>query len=103
MNHLLFVLFPGTWPNYDVNQLGMDTGNAILARASASKVFMRKGFDISFPLVTSNYPVAGEPSRYPLAEDGRIRLNLLTSFKVIMFIVGHFSILVNCSGSYSSS
>ena len=86
MNHLMFILFPGTWPNYDVNQLGMNTGNAILARASASKVLMRTGFDISFPLVTSNYPIAGEPSRYPMPEDGRVRLNLLASFKVLQII-----------------
>ncbi|KAL5110192.1 Exostosin-1b [Taenia crassiceps] len=81
MNHLLFILFPGSWPNYDVDELRMDVGNAMLARASASKVRMRKGFDISFPLVTSNYPEAGQPPRYTFTEDARIRLTLLTSFK----------------------
>ncbi|KAL5966879.1 Exostosin-1b [Taenia solium] len=88
MNHLLFILFPGSWPNYDIDELGMDVGNAMLARASASKVRMRKGFDISFPLVTSNYPEAGQPPRYPFTEDARIRLTLLTSFKGKRYVVG---------------
>ncbi|CDS42594.1 exostosin 1 [Echinococcus multilocularis] len=88
MNHLLFILFPGSWPNYDIDELRMDVGNAMLARASASKVRMRTGFDISFPLVTSNYPEAGQPPRYPFTEDARVRLNLLTSFKGKRYVVG---------------
>lgn len=81
MNHLLFVLFPGSWPKYDVDDLNMDVGSAMLARASASKARMRQGFDISFPLVTSNYPDAGQKPRYSPPPDARIHLNLLASFK----------------------
>ncbi|VDN99021.1 unnamed protein product [Rodentolepis nana] len=50
MNHLLFILFSGTWPYYDVDELNMDVGSAMLARASSSKIRMRRNFDISFPL-----------------------------------------------------
>ncbi|KAM7537862.1 hypothetical protein Aperf_G00000066391 [Anoplocephala perfoliata] len=91
MNHLLFVLFPGSWPKYDVDDLSFDVGSAMLARASASKVRMRQGFDISFPLVTSNYPEAGQKPRYSPPPDARIHLNLLASFKGKRYVVGNGS------------
>ncbi|VUZ45334.1 unnamed protein product [Hymenolepis diminuta] len=88
MNHLLFILFSGTWPHYDVDDLNMDVGSAMLARASASKVRMRQGFDISFPLVTSDYPEAGQIPRYSSPPDARIHLKLMASFKGKRYVVG---------------
>ncbi|CAG0891712.1 unnamed protein product [Cyprideis torosa] len=49
-NHLLFNLYAGTWPDYR-EELGFDTGKAILVRASPSVSTFREGFDISFPLI----------------------------------------------------
>ncbi|VDD77096.1 unnamed protein product [Mesocestoides corti] len=87
-NHLLFVLFPGSWPSYDVDDLRMDVGSAMLARASASRVRMRLGFDISFPLVTTNYPEWDQSPRFRPTQNGYIRLSLLTSFKGKRYVVG---------------
>lgn len=49
-NHLLFVQFLGTFPDYS-EQLDFATGQAILARASFNINFFRRGFDISVPLM----------------------------------------------------
>nr|CDS29094.2 exostosin 1 [Hymenolepis microstoma] len=88
MNHLLFILFSGTWPYYDVDELNMDVGSAMLARASSSKVRMRQNFDISFPLVTANYPDAGQIPRYSPPPDARVHLKFMASFKGKRYVVG---------------
>lgn len=49
-NHIIFNLYFGTWPDYNEDDLGFYTGDAILAKASISVSNMRPGFDISFPL-----------------------------------------------------
>ena len=55
-NHLLFVQFSGTWPDYS-NKLDFSTGRAILARASFGAGFYRKGFDVSLPLMHKEHPL----------------------------------------------
>lgn len=49
-NHVIFNLYSGTWPDYAEDDLGFDTGEAILAKASMSVTSFRPGFDISIPL-----------------------------------------------------
>jgi glucuronyl/N-acetylglucosaminyl transferase EXT1 len=49
-NHVIFNLYSGTWPHYAEDDLGFDTGEAILAKASMSVTSFRPGFDISIPL-----------------------------------------------------
>jgi len=49
-NHIIFNLYAGTWEQYNEDDIGFHTGNAILAKASMSVTNMRPGFDISFPL-----------------------------------------------------
>lgn len=49
-NHVIFNLYSGTWPEYAEDDLGFDTGQAILAKASMSISSFRHGFDISIPL-----------------------------------------------------
>ena len=50
VNHVVFNLYSGTWPDYTENGLGFDVGKAMLAKASISRLHYRTGFDISFPL-----------------------------------------------------
>lgn len=49
-NHIIFNFYSGTWPDY-TEDLGMDIGRAILAKASISVRNYRPSFDISLPLV----------------------------------------------------
>ena len=49
-NHLIFNLYSGSWPDYAEDDLGFDSGEAILARASAAVQVLRPGFDVSIPL-----------------------------------------------------
>lgn len=49
-NHIIFNLYSGTWPHYVEDDLGFDTGKAILAKASMSITSLRSGFDVSIPL-----------------------------------------------------
>ncbi|CAI5449751.1 unnamed protein product [Caenorhabditis angaria] len=55
-NHLIFNLYHGTFPDYDDHNLGFDTQNAIIARASSSEQNFLTGFDISLPLFHDNHP-----------------------------------------------
>lgn len=57
-NHVIFNLFSGTWPDYS-EDLRLDTGKAILAKASLSTEFYRPGFDVSFPLFLKSHPQKG--------------------------------------------
>lgn len=57
-NHVIFNLFSGTWPDYS-EDLRLDTGKAILAKASISTDFHRPRFDVSFPLFLKSHPQKG--------------------------------------------
>lgn len=72
LNHVIFNLYSGTWPNYTENDLDFDYGKAILAKASMSENQIRRDFDISIPLFHKVHPAkGGEPgslsaNNYPL-------------------------------------
>lgn len=57
INHILFNLYSGTWPDYSEQSLGFDAGYAILAKASMSVQQLRKDFDISIPLFHKQFPL----------------------------------------------
>lgn len=59
LNHVIFNLYSGTWPNYTENNLDFDYGKAILAKASMSEDHVRPGFDISIPLFHKIHPEKG--------------------------------------------
>lgn len=54
-NHVIYNLYSGTWPDYS-EHFGIDTGEAILAKASISTQKFRAGFDISLPLFHKELP-----------------------------------------------
>ena len=57
-NHLIFVQYSGTWPDYS-EILDFPTGQAILARASMNIRVHRSGFDVSLPLMHKEHPGVG--------------------------------------------
>ncbi|XP_064483993.1 exostosin-1-like [Ornithodoros turicata] len=57
-NHVLFNLFSGTWPDY-TEDLGFDSGLAIVAKSSVPERWLRPGFDISLPLFPRSHPKRG--------------------------------------------
>ncbi|KAL1242895.1 Exostosin-1b [Trichinella spiralis] len=59
MNHLIFNLYSGTWPDYDLTELGFEPGQAILAKASFSSRHYRSHFDISLALFHDILPLRG--------------------------------------------
>ena len=61
-NHLIFVQYSGTWPDYS-EILDFPTGQAIMARASMNIRVYRSGFDVSLPLLHKEHPgVSGKHS-----------------------------------------
>ncbi|XP_078504416.1 exostosin-1a-like [Lissotriton helveticus] len=57
-NHLLFNLYSGSWPDYG-DELGLELGHAMLARASLGTAAHRPGFDVSLPLFPREHPERG--------------------------------------------
>ena len=59
LNHIIFNLYSGTWPDYNENEFGFNIGKAILAKASISEANFRPAFDISLPLFHKEHAVKG--------------------------------------------
>jgi len=57
-NHVIFNFYSGTWPDY-TEDLELDLGLAILAKASISVKTYRPNFDISLPLVHKEHMEKG--------------------------------------------
>lgn len=55
-NHLIFNMYSGTWPSYK-EEISFETRQAILIKSSISSKFYRKNFDISFPLIHTDFPL----------------------------------------------
>ena len=88
VNHIIFNLYSGTWPDYNENGLGFDVGKAILAKASISRLNYRPGFDISFPLFHKELSYrGGEPSAQNSKSDPMFRKYLM-SFKGKRYLTG---------------
>lgn len=69
-NHLIFNLYSGTWPDYHETDFdGFDPGYALLAKASSSSAFYRRGFDISLPLFSKTHPETVDYQRLKSAAD----------------------------------
>ena len=88
VNHVVFNLYSGTWPDYNEDGLGFDVGRSMLAKASSSRLFYRPGFDISFPLFHREHSFrGGEPGALMNSQAPPVRKYLL-SFKGKRYLVG---------------
>lgn len=75
MNHLVFNLYSGTWPDYKANDFaGIQIGAALLAKASNSELFHRSRFDISLPLFSYQHPVTNNVSGESLSLESDTRV-----------------------------
>ncbi|ESN98566.1 hypothetical protein HELRODRAFT_119925, partial [Helobdella robusta] len=59
INHLIFNLYSGTWPDYKEMDIGFDVGMAMIAKTSLSQQHFRPNFDISFPLFHPEHSYRG--------------------------------------------
>jgi glucuronyl/N-acetylglucosaminyl transferase EXT1 len=82
-NHLLFNLFPGTFPNY-YEFLDFDTQNAILVKSCMTIREHRQDFDISFPHIS---PVVPQHLNITSSAQAQQR-PLLASFKGKRYLYG---------------
>lgn len=87
-NHVIFNLYSGTWPDYSEDDLGFDTGEAILAKASMSVTSFRPGFDISIPLFHKNHPEKGGEPGFVSTNNFPINKKYLLAFKGKRYVHG---------------
>ncbi|PAV91540.1 hypothetical protein WR25_24579 [Diploscapter pachys] len=85
-NHLIFNHYHGTFPDYSDHDLGFNTGNAIVARASQNLEHFRTEFDISLPLFHKEHPLKGGE----VSESAELtsKDKYLTSFKGKRYVYG---------------
>ncbi|KAL4096710.1 hypothetical protein QTP88_021613 [Uroleucon formosanum] len=87
-NHVIFNLYSGSWPDYNEDDLGFHTGDAILAKASMSVTNMRPGFDISFPLFHKKHPERGGEPGFVRSNTYPITKNYKLAFKGKRYVLG---------------
>ncbi|XP_073990065.1 exostosin glycosyltransferase 1 ttv [Rhodnius prolixus] len=87
-NHVIFNLYSGTWPEYAEDDLGFDTGEAILAKASMSITSFRPGFDISIPLFHKNHPEKGGEPGFVTTNNFPANKKYLLAFKGKRYVHG---------------
>lgn len=88
INHIVFNLYSGTWPNYTENNLDFDYGMAILAKASMSESHFRPGFDVSIPLFHKVHPEKGGESGAVVGSNFPLNKNYLLAFKGKRYVHG---------------
>lgn len=92
LNHIVFNLYSGTWPDYEENDFsGIKFGAAIIAKASNSLNLHRRNFDISLPLFSYQHPTE-EPANL-LTDDDINRLSVqnrsyFLTFKGKRYVIG---------------
>ncbi|XP_075223224.1 exostosin glycosyltransferase 1 ttv [Lycorma delicatula] len=87
-NHVVFNLYSGTWPDYAEDDLGFDTGEAILAKASMSVLSFRPGFDVSIPLFHKNHPERGGDPGFVSTNNFPVTKRYLLAFKGKRYVHG---------------
>lgn len=88
LNHVIFNLYSGTWPNYIEDDLDFDYGEAILAKASMSENHIRKGFDVSIPLFHKVHPAKGGEPGTSSANNFPLEKTYLLAFKGKRYVHG---------------
>nr|XP_018903394.1 PREDICTED: exostosin-1 [Bemisia tabaci] len=87
-NHVIFNLYSGSWPNYNEEDLGFDSGEAILAKASMSVSSFRLGFDVSIPLFPKKHPERGGEPGFGSATNFPVVKKYLLAFKGKRYVYG---------------
>ncbi|GJQ66024.1 putative transferase, transferring hexosyl groups [Trypoxylus dichotomus] len=88
LNHVIFNLYAGTWPDYNEDGLDFDYGFAILAKASMSENHFRPNFDISIPLFHKTFPEKGGDPGFVLSNNFPLNKNYLLAFKGKRYVHG---------------
>ncbi|ETN83076.1 exostosin family protein, partial [Necator americanus] len=97
VNHIIFNLYHGTYPDYSDHNLGFATKKAMIARASPSSQNYRFDFDISFPLFHKEHPLRNSPEvTQPLQSAPNFQLDIslrtkdqyIVSFKGKRYVYG---------------
>lgn len=88
MNHVIFNLYSGTWPDYTEENLDFDPGMAILAKASMSVSHLRPGFDISIPLFHKKHPEKGGEPGFVVSNNFPLNKKYLLAFKGKRYVHG---------------
>lgn len=88
INHIIFNLYSGTWPDYVENSLDFDYGMAILAKASMSESHVRSGFDVNIPLFHKTHPEKGGDPGFVVSNNFPLIKSYLLAFKGKRYVHG---------------